>query len=93
MSDHLSRRDFCATAIGSILASTVSVRAAEKKYDPGASDSEIKLGQTVPHHLRADGFEGAVKDGVAHLPFPGIGPVAQAGTGYAFVPIAWNAAL
>jgi len=25
------------------------VRAAEKKYDPGASDTEIKLGQTVPH--------------------------------------------
>ncbi|HYW62351.1 MAG TPA: ABC transporter substrate-binding protein [Bradyrhizobium sp.] len=23
--------------------------AAEKKYDPGASDSEIKIGQTVPH--------------------------------------------
>ncbi|MBA1914121.1 ABC transporter substrate-binding protein, partial [Escherichia coli] len=25
------------------------VRAADKKYDPGASDTEIKLGQTVPH--------------------------------------------
>ena len=25
------------------------VWAAEKKYDPGASDTEIKLGQTVPH--------------------------------------------
>jgi hypothetical protein len=23
--------------------------AGEKKYDPGASDTEIKLGQTVPH--------------------------------------------
>src|ERR1044072_3998863 len=23
--------------------------AAEKKYDPGASDTEIKVGQTVPH--------------------------------------------
>ena len=23
--------------------------AADKKYDPGASDTEIKLGQTVPH--------------------------------------------
>ena len=27
----------------------VRVKAAEKKYDPGASDTEIKLGQTVPH--------------------------------------------
>ena len=26
-----------------------SSRAGEKKYDPGASDTEIKLGQTVPH--------------------------------------------
>jgi ABC-type branched-subunit amino acid transport system substrate-binding protein len=49
MLNHLSRRDFCATAVASILASTSSVRAAEKKYDPGASDTEIKLGQTVPH--------------------------------------------
>ena len=49
MPNHLSRRDFCATAIASILATTASVRAGEKKYDPGASDTEIKLGQTVPH--------------------------------------------
>src|SRR3981189_1212479 len=44
-----SRRGFCATAIATILVSATSVRAAEKKYDPGASDTEIKLGQTVPH--------------------------------------------
>jgi ABC-type branched-subunit amino acid transport system substrate-binding protein len=36
------------------LATVVSVLAhsafaADKKYDPGASDSEIKLGQTIPH--------------------------------------------
>ncbi|MCD0417236.1 ABC transporter substrate-binding protein [Rubrivivax sp. JA1024] len=31
-----------------LLAATPSV-AAEKKYDPGASDTEIKIGQTVPH--------------------------------------------
>src|ERR1700739_1676588 len=49
MLNHLSRRDFCATAIASILASTASPRAGEKKYGPGASDTEIKLGQTVPH--------------------------------------------
>jgi ABC-type branched-subunit amino acid transport system substrate-binding protein len=49
MTSHPSRRDFCATAIATVFASTTSVRAAEKKYDQGASDSEIKIGQTVPH--------------------------------------------
>src|SRR3979411_768126 len=44
-----SRRDFCATAIATILVSATSVRAAEKKYDPGASATEIKLGPTGPH--------------------------------------------
>ena len=47
-----TRREFGATALAAIAASTMSapyVRAAEKKYDPGASDTEIKLGQTVPH--------------------------------------------
>jgi ABC-type branched-subunit amino acid transport system substrate-binding protein len=52
MKNQQTRRQFGATALATILASTVStpyVRAAEKKYDPGASDSEIKLGQTIPH--------------------------------------------
>src|SRR6476469_1615622 len=49
MNNNQSRRDFCATAIATVLASATSVKAAEKKYDPGASDTEIKLGQTVPH--------------------------------------------
>src|SRR4030081_3959921 len=49
MNNNQSRRDFCAPAIATILASATSVKAAEKKYDPGASDTEIKIGQTVPH--------------------------------------------
>ena len=49
MTNHQSRRDFCATAIATIFASATSVRAGERKYDPGANDTEIKLGQTVPH--------------------------------------------
>src|SRR5229473_2660522 len=49
MNNNQSRRDFCATAIATILASAPYVWAAEKKYDSGASDTEIKLGQTVPH--------------------------------------------
>jgi ABC-type branched-subunit amino acid transport system substrate-binding protein len=49
MTKHQSRRDFCATAIATVFASATSVKAADRKYDPGASDSEIKIGQTVPH--------------------------------------------
>jgi len=47
-----TRREFGATALAAIAASTLPapfVWAAEKKYDPGSSDTEIKLGQTVPH--------------------------------------------
>jgi ABC-type branched-subunit amino acid transport system substrate-binding protein len=52
MKHRLNRREFGATALGAIAASTLStpyVSAAEKKYGPGASDTEIRLGQTVPH--------------------------------------------
>jgi ABC-type branched-subunit amino acid transport system substrate-binding protein len=52
MNDQQTRRQFGATALATILVSSVSapyVRAAEKTYDPGATDSEIKLGQTIPH--------------------------------------------
>src|ERR1700736_631812 len=52
MSNKQTRRDFCATAVATIAASTMPapyLSAAEKKYGPGASDSEIKIGQTVPH--------------------------------------------
>src|SRR3984893_18940211 len=44
-----SRREFCAAAVATTWPSATSAKAAEKKYDPGASDTEIKLGQTVPH--------------------------------------------
>jgi ABC-type branched-subunit amino acid transport system substrate-binding protein len=52
MSNKQTRRDFCATVVATIAASTMPAPymwAAESKYDPGASDTEIKLGQTVPH--------------------------------------------
>ena len=52
MNNKQTRREFGATALATIAASMLPapyVRAAEKKYDPGASDTEIKLGQTVPH--------------------------------------------
>jgi ABC-type branched-subunit amino acid transport system substrate-binding protein len=39
----------CATAVAAFLSTATFVCAAEKKYDPGASDTEIKLGQTIPY--------------------------------------------
>jgi len=52
MTNKPTRRQFGATALGAVLASAMPapfVWAADKKYDPGSSDTEIKLGQTVPH--------------------------------------------
>src|SRR4051794_41912773 len=52
MTKKQTRREFGATAFAAIAASALPapyVWAAEKKYDAGASDTEIKLGQTVPH--------------------------------------------
>jgi ABC-type branched-subunit amino acid transport system substrate-binding protein len=48
MKNHCSKRVMSATAIAVFFLATGAF-AAEKKYDPGASDTEIKLGQTVPH--------------------------------------------
>src|SRR3977135_2085434 len=49
MNNNQSRRDFCATAIATIFASATSVKAAEKKYDPGHSDPELTRGQSGQH--------------------------------------------
>ena len=52
MKNKQTRREFGATALATVLASALPapfVWAADKKYDPGATDTEIKLGQTVPH--------------------------------------------
>ena len=38
----------CAVTAAVVLAAG-SAFAEEKKYDPGATDTEIKVGQTVPH--------------------------------------------
>src|SRR5580704_18791503 len=46
------KKKFTRRELGAIAASTFPapyLSAAEKKYGPGASDTEIKLGQTVPH--------------------------------------------
>src|ERR1700743_1322856 len=52
MKNKQTRREFSAAALATIAASVMPapyVWAAEKKYDAGASDTEIKIGQTVPH--------------------------------------------
>src|SRR5256886_2084483 len=52
MKNKQTRREFGASALSAIAASVLPapfVWAAEKKYDPGASDTEIKLGRTVPY--------------------------------------------
>src|ERR1700674_3636953 len=48
MKSLLSKRVMSATAVAMFLTAT-NAFAAEKKYDTGATDTEIKLGQTVPH--------------------------------------------
>src|ERR1700755_2505535 len=45
----LSRRPLWATVMAASLSAATAVSAADKKYDFGASDTEIRLGQTVPH--------------------------------------------
>jgi ABC-type branched-subunit amino acid transport system substrate-binding protein len=52
MKNRQTRREFGVSALSVIAASVLpapALWAAEKKYDPGATDTEIKLGQTVPH--------------------------------------------
>src|SRR5206468_6157114 len=41
--------------------------AAQKKYDPGASDSEIKLGQTMPYSGPLSGFITLAKAEIAYF--------------------------
>lgn len=42
-------RLYQAAVAGAALLAATQVSAADKKYDTGASDTEIKLGQTIPH--------------------------------------------
>ena len=45
----MTGRLFAALAMSAALMTSVPSGAAEKKYDAGASDTEIRIGQTVPH--------------------------------------------
>ena len=50
----------CCTAVAIIatlgIFSTSASLAADKKYDPGASDTEIKIGQTMPYSGPASAY-------------------------------------
>ena len=49
MDQRPSNRLLQAVAATAVLLAASSANAAEKKYSPGASDTEIKIGQTIPH--------------------------------------------
>ncbi len=52
----LSRKHFLAASLALALASLTPQVAAQKKYDPGASDTEIKIGQTMPYSGPASAY-------------------------------------
>ena len=43
-------------AAAAVLAASLSVDAAEKKYGPGVTDTEIKIGQTMPYSGPASAY-------------------------------------
>jgi ABC-type branched-subunit amino acid transport system substrate-binding protein len=56
-----------ATAVCVAFALSVGPAFAQKKYDPGASDSEIKLGQTMPYSGPLSGFITLAKAELAYF--------------------------
>ncbi|MBW7972309.1 ABC transporter substrate-binding protein [Bradyrhizobium sp. BR 10289] len=56
-----------ATATALTLALSVSAASAQKKYDPGASDTEIKVGQTVPFSGPASAYASIGKTQAAYF--------------------------
>jgi ABC-type branched-subunit amino acid transport system substrate-binding protein len=56
-----------ATATALILALPISAASAQKKYDPGASDTEIKVGQTVPFSGPASAYSSIGKTEAAYF--------------------------
>ncbi|MFH0299212.1 ABC transporter substrate-binding protein [Bradyrhizobium sp. 31Argb] len=63
------RNGFLHLVTGTALAFALSVSAAnaQKKYDPGASDSEIKVGQTVPFSGPASAYASIGKTQAAYM--------------------------
>ena len=52
----LSRKHFLAASLALGLATVAAPAAAQKQYDPGASDTEIKIGQTMPYSGPASAY-------------------------------------
>ena len=52
----LQRRSVLALGAGAALGAALSTARAQKRYDPGASDSEIKIGQTMPYSGPASAY-------------------------------------
>ena len=56
-----------ATATALTLALSISAASAQKKYDPGASDTEIKVGQTLPFSGPASAYSSIGKTQAAYF--------------------------
>src|SRR5690349_13812253 len=56
-----------ATATALTLALPISAASAQKKYDPGASDTEIKVGQTMPFSGPASAYSSIGKTQAAYF--------------------------
>jgi len=52
----MKKRQFALTALCISLIGFALPAAAQKKYDPGASDTEIKIGQTMPYSGPASAY-------------------------------------
>jgi branched-chain amino acid transport system substrate-binding protein len=60
----INRRTFTVAGTTALLSAAPSIVQAQKKYDPGVSDTEIKLGQTNPYSGPASAY-GAIGNGIA----------------------------
>jgi branched-chain amino acid transport system substrate-binding protein len=58
---NIMRPAMMSLTVGAMLLGAVHVAAAEKKYGPGVTDSEIKLGQTAPYSGAASSFGAATR--------------------------------
>src|SRR3954468_11120357 len=65
----MSRSSFILAAAVAGLALTASPGQAQKKYSPGASDTEIKIGQTQPYSGPASAYSAIAKSQKAYFDY------------------------